>query len=126
MLSIFAEKKMAKRCVIRKAKFYLILLEFGQVKFCPGKLTRVFQFCLGNPNSTPGLPRLPTLMSNPAFNINYTVYFQFLLFPFSIPLLYWLDVSKVQFCSGISGITFKKQFLVALRKQQQHQQQRQR
>ena len=39
--------------------------KIGQVKFCPGKLTRVFQYCLFNPNSVPVLPRLPTLMSNP-------------------------------------------------------------
>ena len=30
-----------------------------------GKLTRIFEFCLGNRNSVPVLPRLPTLMSNP-------------------------------------------------------------
>ena len=57
---------LAKQYDTRKAKFYVILLKFGRVKFCLGKLTRVFQFCLGNSNSVPVLPRLPTLMSNPA------------------------------------------------------------
>ena len=60
-------QKIGKKCITRKAKFHMILLKFGQVKFCPGKLTRVFQFCLGNPNSVPVLLRLPTLMLNPAF-----------------------------------------------------------
>ena len=64
MLSIFAKKNDLKKSVTRKAKFYVILLRFGQVKFCPGKLTRVFQFCLSNPNFVPVSPRLPTLMLN--------------------------------------------------------------
>ena len=63
---------MAKKrgCLTRKAKFYVILLKFDRVKFCLGKLTRVFKFCLGNPNSVPVLPRLPTLLSNPVNTID--------------------------------------------------------
>ena len=55
----------AKIFVSGKAKFYVILLKLGRVKVCLGKLTKVFQFGLGNSNSVPVLPRLPTRMSNP-------------------------------------------------------------
>ena len=83
MLSIFGKK------MYRTATFNIILLKCRQVKFRPGKLTSVFQFCLGNPNSVPVLPRLPTLMSNPAY------------------ILLFIILPYLNYCCEVWGITYK-------------------